>query len=71
MFQLAATQDGPVQVAVYDVAGRLVARLHDGFLAAGAGRTLEFAGDKVPSGMYFVRVDDRHGSRVQRVTVVR
>lgn len=70
-FNLSVQQAGHISVAVYDLAGRLVSRLHDGLLPDGAQRTLMFAGDSLPSGQYFVRVNDQRGSRVQRLVIVR
>ncbi|MEM1043992.1 MAG: T9SS type A sorting domain-containing protein, partial [Bacteroidota bacterium] len=61
---------GEATVAVFDVLGRRVARLHAGPLAGGTHRfRLEAAG--LPSGVYLVRVEGGGASLVRRLTVVR
>lgn len=62
-------------VAVYDVAGREVARLTDATLAPGrvrltwTGATRD--GGQAPAGVYFVRLVTTAGIRMQRFTLVR
>lgn len=53
------------RVAVYDVLGREVARLHDGLLAAGS-TTLVWNGD-APAGLYLVRVEAHGATRTVRL----
>ncbi len=69
---VALTLDGAAEsrVVVYDVLGRQVATLHDGWLAAG---THELALDAVrlPSGVYLVRVEAGEHRFTEQVTVVR
>jgi hypothetical protein len=60
-----------VNLAVYDVAGRLVSRLHSGFLPAGTRRDFMLAGDNLPSGLYFVRIADQRGARTEKLMIVR
>jgi hypothetical protein len=60
----------PVRVAVYDLLGREVLRLHDGPLAAGTHALgLDAAG--LSAGLYVVRAASASGTAVRRVTVVR
>jgi flagellar hook assembly protein FlgD len=60
---------------VHDVAGRLVRVLFDGVRAAGAyevpwdGR--DEAGEKVGSGVYFVRVSSAHWTAESKVALIR
>lgn len=67
---LTLPSDGPVRVAVYDVAGRDVAMIHDGPLAAGA-HTLAFEAGRLAAGVYVVRVAGNGFTLTQRVAVVR
>jgi len=64
----------PIYAGVYDVAGRQVAVLANGILAAGS-HELSWQGDvahgMAPAGMYFVRVRGVGSELVRRVTVVR
>jgi hypothetical protein len=68
-------RDGQVHVAVYDMQGRLVKRLLDEYRAAGAqvltwDGTSESSG-RVPSGVYFLRIQAPEGMGLRRVVVVR
>jgi len=47
---------GEISLIVYDVLGREVSRLHQGWLQAG-NYTTTFDGSRVPSGVYFVRLN--------------
>jgi hypothetical protein len=68
-FTLAAGEK--VDLAIYDVQGRLVRRLAGGAMAAGPqvvrwdGR--DDRGARAPSGIYFCRLDSRHGSDVRKI----
>lgn len=72
-FELAAR--GRVAAGVYDVAGRLVARLADATFEAGTHRLewrgLDDAGRAVPSGVYFVKLDGATGPVVLRAALLR
>ena len=65
-------QDQPVDIGVYNVAGRLVKSLARGAMPAGrhtaAWDGTDGSGDRVPSGVYFVRV--RLGVEVQQHRVI-
>ena len=68
-------QPGPVRVAIYDLAGRLVKTIHEGNFPAGE-NTVSWSGStgsgaRAASGVYFVKVEIRGVSEVQRVTVVK
>ena len=64
---------GAVRAAIYDVAGRRVALLHDGVLAAG---TYSFdwapaAGRPLRSGVYFARVEAGANTLRQKLVLVK
>ncbi|MFH1679553.1 MAG: FlgD immunoglobulin-like domain containing protein [Candidatus Eisenbacteria bacterium] len=68
-------RSGPVRLTVYDPAGRLVARLHDGPSEAGShsvvwdGRDLR--GSEVGSGVYLYRLDAERVSFERKMILVR
>ena len=59
-----------VSVAVFDVLGRSVATLHEGWLSAGAHRFVLHA-SALPSGVYLVRVEGSAGSLTRRFVIAR
>jgi choice-of-anchor B domain-containing protein len=66
---------GNVEAAVYDVAGRNVARIQDGVLDAGTHR-LRWGGrlkdgNAAPAGVYFVKVTTPQGERSRKLLVIR
>jgi hypothetical protein len=68
-------REGRVRVTVYDMRGRLVKTLLDGFRAAGL-QSLAWDGSnahsqKVPSGVYFFRIQAPEGEIHQKVAVVK
>jgi len=73
--RVTAALDGPVRVSVFDVAGREVAVLHDGWQAAGT-LVYEWAGVNAPDGLYLVRwqgrgIDGRERSETLKVVRAR
>jgi hypothetical protein len=69
------SQAGRVQVAVYDIQGRLVNKLLDEFRPAGE-QKLTWDGsnarkERVTSGVYFFRIQAVEGKEIQRVAVVK
>jgi hypothetical protein len=68
-------QSGHVRVAVYDVAGRLVAELHDGPVAGGLlaadWNGTDFAGRRVAAGTYFVRLQSAGEATTKKIVVIR
>ena len=69
------SRPGRVQVAVYDLQGRLVSRISDQVRSAGP-QTLVWDGSnsrnaRVSSGVYFFRIQAPEGQVVQRVAVVK
>jgi hypothetical protein len=59
-----------VEVALFDVLGRRVARLHDGPLAAGP-HALRLATAALPSGVYLLRLSGDGASVTRRIVVLR
>ncbi len=72
-FDLAA--QGVVSLGIYDVAGRLVARVVDGTMPAGSHSVswngTDRGGRRVANGVYFVRLDTEGISQTRRLTVIR
>ncbi|MRR09161.1 T9SS type A sorting domain-containing protein [bacterium] len=72
-YDLAAA--GRVRLGVYDVAGRLVAKVVDGTMPAGSHAAswngADRGGRQVASGVYFVRLEAAGASQTRRITVVR
>jgi len=66
---------GRVKLGVYDIAGRLVAGMVDGSRSAGyhsvTWHGTNDGGQRIASGVYFVRLEAGGDSRTRRVTVVR
>lgn len=59
-----------VNLAVYDLRGRLVQKLHEGHLAAGP-HHFTFAGEQQASGIYFVRMKTPQGVQSRPVTLLK
>ncbi len=70
-FTLEVAEAQDVTVAIYDVVGREVARLHDGLLAAGARHGFEVDGRSLASGVYLVRVTGASFAETRRITLLR
>ena len=72
-FRLGDPED--VGLEVYDLRGRLVARLAEGILAAGDHQArwdgTDVAGRRVPSGTYVLRLRTGSAIQTQRLTLVR
>ena len=73
--ELALPAAGRVEVALFDVQGRLVRQLVDDLQSAGP-RTLRWygrndAGQAVGAGIYFVKLRSPFGEESRRVTVLR
>jgi 5'-nucleotidase len=64
-----ATEDASLVVKVYDVIGREVATLHEGYVAAGV-HTAVFDAHGLPSGLYFCRMQAADGT-VQTLKMIK
>jgi hypothetical protein len=68
-------RSGPVSLRVYDVRGRLVDVLQDGYLRAGHYQKIwegsDERGHRVASGIYYLRLDAEGGSRTSKMSLVR
>ena len=70
--EVSLDQAEPVRIDVIDLQGRVVARLYQGLMTAGATRhEWPRAGQSVPRGTYFVRLARRAGTEVVRIAVIR
>jgi enediyne biosynthesis protein E4 len=67
-FDIPASQN--VNVIVFDVTGRLVCKLFEGFLSAGSYET-EWNGNGVSSGIYFCRLETNTGSMTRKMLLVK
>ena len=63
-------EDGPVELSLYDVSGRLVKRISRGFVRAGA-HTLYLDGRIYPSGVYFLRMKSPGFRRVKKLLLIK
>lgn len=70
-FSLGVARAQPVEVAVFDVAGRRVATLFDGSMAAGQVQALTFDAREAPPGLYLIRVRGAHFLTSRAVVRVR
>jgi len=59
-----------VRLRVYDIAGRLVQTLVDGWREAG-GHEVTFDGADLPSGMYFARLEAGAQSQTQKLLLIK
>lgn len=69
------TKTGPVEVAVYDLAGRRVKSLFSGTMEPGSRSTIWYGDDEVgrgmPSGVYFFRAEFEGRTRTQKAVLLR
>lgn len=70
-FTLTVPTAAPVRVALYDVLGREVRRLHDGPLAPGSPRAFTLRADGLPSGLYVVRASGPDGTATRSTVLLR
>ena len=70
-FTLALDHPQQVQIAVYDVLGREIVRLHEGRLAAQQAHAFSVAGHRWASGLYVIRVVGETFNAVRQVVLVK
>jgi len=63
-------EPGPARLTVFDVTGRWVAELLDARLGSGA-QTVVWDADRVPSGIYFYRLETQAGTLTQKTLLIR
>ena len=72
-FELAET--GPIELAIYDLGGRLVRVMESGTQSAGRHESTwdgqDNAGRAVPTGTYFCRLSTAQGSQTRKLTLAR
>jgi hypothetical protein len=72
-FELAET--GPIELAIYDLGGRLVRVMEAGSRSAGRHESTwdgqDHAGRAVPTGTYFCRLNTAQGSQTRKLTLAR
>ena len=75
VIEFANAAAGRVELSIYDVGGRLVRRLHDGHLSAGAYQWPfdgnRATGDRIDPGVYFLRVKTISGESSRRIVITR
>ncbi|ARA91871.1 MAG: T9SS C-terminal target domain-containing protein [Bacteroidetes bacterium] len=70
-FTLTLAQSEPVTITVFDVLGRAVATLHDGWLEAGTAHTFAFRGDGLTSGTYLIQARGESFRATRTVTLLK
>ena len=70
-FSVSVAQAQQVETAVYDVVGRRVATLFDGFMDAQTTRSMVFEAGGLPSGLYLIRIVGERFVTTQVVTLVK
>ena len=69
-FEYTIEKDGMVNVAVYDVSGRMVAELEDGYRSAGT-YPVTWDASNMSSGMYFVRAETTGKVTTQKLMLMK
>jgi hypothetical protein len=69
--QFTLAEDSRVTLKVYDIMGRDVATLVNGELQAGKVQSVSFDASKLPSGIYFYRLEDGQRQQVQKLILMK
>ncbi len=69
-FNVELAEGGYVEVALYDVSGRRVDTLHDGYMAPGRNELKVWSGG-LPSGVYLIQAQTEGGAATQRLVITR
>ncbi|NQS97052.1 MAG: S8 family serine peptidase [candidate division Zixibacteria bacterium] len=69
-FTLALTVGGDVDLKVYDILGREVAAVYDGFLPPGS-KNFSWNAGEIPSGVYFLRARSNGKAAVKKLVLVK
>ncbi|MFI5131179.1 MAG: serine hydrolase [Chitinophagales bacterium] len=65
------TKPGKVNLAIYDINGKLIATVYNGFAEKGILQKVDFTTAKLPAGIYFSRLQTPDGVFQQKLTLVR
>lgn len=68
--RLELPESGDVRIVVYDMTGREVRQMHDGYLSMGT-HEFRFDAESLPSGTYLYRVSTNRGQETGTMTLVR
>jgi flagellar hook assembly protein FlgD len=63
-------EDGMVKVAVYDISGRMVAELANGYMSAGS-YPITWDAQELSSGVYMVKMTAGNYSTIQKVMLIK
>ena len=66
-FSFKATESGPASLRLYDMNGKLVATIFNGFVRKGPVQKVNFDGSKLPAGMYISRLQTASGFTEQKI----
>ena len=70
-FTVTPGEAGPVRIRLFDLLGREVQSVFAGSLPAGTPASFAIAGDDMPNGMYWIRVETAHHTAVRPVVLHR
>ena len=70
-FSFSVQSSGNVSLSVYDMNGKLVASIFNGFVEKGMLKKAEFNGDKLPAGIYFARLQSPAGIQQQKLVLTK
>lgn len=70
-FDLTVRQGQDVKVEVFNLLGRRVQQLYDGYLSAGATHTITLEGHDLPNGLYLVRAEGQTFAATRQVTLIK
>lgn len=70
-FRIQATESGNANLSIYDLSGRLVRVVYNGYMQKGEQRTVSFNGSQLSAGHYFGRLQTAAGLRQQKLVVER
>lgn len=70
-FKLSVQRGQTVSIDVYDLAGRLITSLFDGFIGDNTTQQFIWEASNVPSGTYIIRVQGEHFVQNQRATLIK
>ncbi|MBX7043704.1 MAG: T9SS type A sorting domain-containing protein, partial [Ignavibacteria bacterium] len=63
-------QDGNVAIKVYDIAGKLVAELINGYVQKGS-HSVQFNAANLPTGAYYYRIDANGFTDIKKMLLIK